>query len=74
MASRGKKPISPQRLSEIARDLKRRVIEIESLSKKAKRYIEEGNDLTVMGEPMVARAQSSIDKFILSCKRELGEF
>lgn len=71
MAGQGKKPIGIEQLHRYADELIRRanVLKAVSDSGKAKGIWEP----EVMGQPMMDRSLKSIDGFILSCKRELGE-
>lgn len=71
MPGHGKKPIKASELEEIAAELRLRAGKIAKLAtvmeKKKLPHAE------VMGEPMVQRSLKSIDRFISSCKIEMGE-
>lgn len=69
MPAKGRQPLTKEQLEKLAAELKARATILNYLAKKmtAKQVIE------VMNLPMVERGMDSLDRFILNCKRELGE-
>ncbi len=71
MASVGKKPVSLELLDEVADEIRLRLKAVTRIKK-----VMEKRDLEViqaMGRPMVTRGLADVDRFIRSCKKELGE-
>jgi len=70
MPGKGKKPIGPDDMDQIVADLR---VRAEAISAMSRAMQDEGmKTVEVMGTPMVRRGLKDIDRFILSCKRELG--
>lgn len=71
MAGKGKKRITPKELEDIAGDVRKRSNTIKALTNQMRdKKITEAN---VMGRSMVEQSMKSIDAFILSIRREIGE-
>lgn len=71
MAAHGKKPVSVIELEKAAAKLQKQAKVILDLRDTMKSTGQKS--VTAMGFPMVTRADDSINRFILSLKRELGE-
>lgn len=71
MPGHGKKPIDISEFGRYAKELRRRASVLAALEKAARTKGVQTPE--VMGQPMVEQSLQSIDRFILSCKRELGE-
>ncbi len=71
MAGKGKKPITIERVEQIAATLKRKAVSLQTVAGEMKAaHLKE---LRVMGEPMVRGSVKSITRFIQSCEREIAE-
>lgn len=72
MAGRGKQKLKPEDLEAVASELRKRAAELAGMAKRMK--TESRPAIEAMGLPMVDRGIGYVDKFILSCKRDLGGF
>jgi len=71
MPAKGRQPITAKEMEALAKQLRSKAALIQTLAAKIRE--QEREEIRVMNQPMVERGMNSIDRFILSCKRELGE-
>ncbi len=72
MAGKGKKGLSEEELAELAKEFRNRARALSQIIKAMK--AKKKSKVYAMGRPMVVRGLASIDRFILSCKRDVGEY
>jgi hypothetical protein len=71
MPAKGKQPIKRKGLEDAVQELRNRASKIQVLAAAMERR---GlAEISVMNQPMLERAMKSIDRFILSCRSEIGE-